>query len=454
MKKIPVFLICCILLTGCDHFLDIKPDKSVAVPESIGDVRAILDYQTRINDNYPGLMDLAADDYFVDYTVWKSRSVADQGKYVWDGGEPGTQEIRSWSGSYGAIMTANVALEALEKLSNRSSDPLVEQLRGEALFIRAIRLYNLSQLFCMPYDSQGDNDAPGLVLRYSSDVNVDSDRSTISETYETIIKDLEKSLDLLPEKSQSITRPDITAAYALLAKVYLSMQDYETALSFADKALDRNNYLLDYNDLDVNSTIPFSLSNKEILYYAHNVEATTYITTARANVDTLLFSAFHTDDLRKELFFQRKANGYYAFKGHYTSNLQSLFTGLATDELYLIKSECLARNNDAEGALQTLNQLLEKRWKAGTFEEITGTDEVEILRLVLLERRKQLMFRGTRWGDLRRLNKDSRFRQTLTRRFHTSSGLEEYTLPHDDLRYVFLIPLNVIEITGMEQNRR
>jgi hypothetical protein len=68
----------------------------------------------------------------------------------------------------------------------------------------------------------------------------------------------------------------------------------------------------------------------------------------------------------------------------------------------------------------------------------------------LLERRKELCFRGLRWQDLRRLNKEPEYAKTLTRKI---DGIT-YTLPPNDPKYVFPIPPNVIALSGMQQNPR
>ncbi|MGI8583213.1 MAG: RagB/SusD family nutrient uptake outer membrane protein, partial [Chitinophagaceae bacterium] len=64
--------------------------------------------------------------------------------------------------------------------------------------------------------------------------------------------------------------------------------------------------------------------------------------------------------------------------------------------------------------------------------------------------RKELVFRGQRWFDLRRLNKDPRFAKTLTRKLN--GKITE--LPANDPRYTEYIPLDVIGFTGMQQNMR
>ncbi len=447
-----VFASMLIILCSCDHFLDIKPDQSIAIPENLSDVRAILDQQSEINDNFPGLMDLAGDDYFVDFTTWQSKPVDDQMLYIWDGSAT-TEDPLTWNESYGAILIANVALESLDILESDGEDrSAINELRGEAYFIRAIRLYHLSQLFCRPYASGTANDGPGLPLRESSDLNATSFRVTVEQTYQYILENLSKAISFLPKKSASITRPGLDAAYGLQAKVYLSMQNYEKALTAAEQSLKIHPDLLDYNELDPSPSIPFTLNNKELIYYAHNVSAGRLITQTLANVDTLLYDLFEEDDLRKKLFFEPKNNGYMAFRGQYSANQRNLFAGLATDEVYLIKAECEARLDKTNECLTTLNTLLEKRWEKGKFQGIQSDSSERLLSMVLSERRKQLMFRGIRWGDLRRLNQETRFETVIRRRFPNIG--EEYLLPPRDLRYTFLIPMKVIEFSGMEQNPR
>jgi hypothetical protein len=98
-----------------------------------------------------------------------------------------------------------------------------------------------------------------------------------------------------------------------------------------------------------------------------------------------------------------------------------------------------------------LNYLLSKRYRTvPVFTPLTAATAEEALQIVLRERRKELVGRGLRWYDLRRLNKDPRFAQTLTR---VVNG-QTYILPPNDPRYTHLIPFEVIALTGMQQNQR
>lgn len=138
-----------------------------------------------------------------------------------------------------------------------------------------------------------------------------------------------------------------------------------------------------------------------------------------------------------------------SFKGSYNGG-NILFSGIAVDEIYIMRAEAMVRSGNVTGALKDLNHLLIKRWELGSFTEIVTTDQDELLTKILLERRKELYARGTRWSDLKRLNRDQENAITLTRDIGTST----YTLPPNDLRYTWLIPQQTITESGIQQNKR
>jgi hypothetical protein len=76
-------------------------------------------------------------------------------------------------------------------------------------------------------------------------------------------------------------------------------------------------------------------------------------------------------------------------------------------------------------------------------------DATEALNIILIERRKELLMRGLRWMDIKRLNKEDA--GIVMKR--TING-QTYTLLPNDLRYSFPIPEDVISLSGMQQNPR
>src|SRR5690606_36771491 len=148
------------------------------------------------------------------------------------------------------------------------------------------------------------------------------------------------------------------------------------------------------------------------------------------------------NDLRKQCFF-RSYSGGYIFKGSYTGNL-SPFGGVATDEMYLIKAECLARAGQVTVSLTLLNELLLSRWdKSVEYVPIAADNPKKALDIILEERRKELVGRGLSWGDINRLNIDPLYGNiTLQRMVDRKPKL----LPPNDPRFVFPIPDDEIRL--------
>src|SRR5690606_30164639 len=131
----------------------------------------------------------------------------------------------------------------IDRVKGKYSEQSLNNLKGEALFIRAFMHFLLAQLYSGPYVKDQENNDKGIPIRKSSDLNIKSFRSTIAESYNDIIKDLVLARDLLPTTSESITRPSRVAANAMLSRVYLSMQEYDKSLFYSQEALKGNNEL-------------------------------------------------------------------------------------------------------------------------------------------------------------------------------------------------------------------
>ena len=95
-----------------------------------------------------------------------------------------------------------------------------------------------------------------------------------------------------------------------------------------------------------------------------------------------------------------------------------------------------------------VNTLLRSRWKANLFVPITANTPDEALNIVLIERQKELILRGQRWIDLRRLNKENRFKITIV---HKANG-QTWSLEPNSYKYALPIPDDVIQFSNMKQN--
>lgn len=452
MKTLKFGFLCCLLiiLNGCEKFLDEKPSNSYASPRSLKDVRAILDVENSINNVYPSLLQIPADEFQINYQGLSNIPVWYKDGYLW---EDNGLESGSYLSPYLAVSYANVVLESLERIKDKNTY-LSDQLKGEALFIRGWMFFNLAQVYCVPYTINHSQDNLGLVLRLDSDSEISIGRSTLEETYRRIFEDLNTALELLPEKAEYITRPSKQACLAALARVYLTIDDYENAERMVDLLLNKNQNLLDYNIVNRDALYPFSLDiNSELLYYARCGSTGHFVANDETYIDPELYSMYDENDLRTELYYEKGANG-MKFRGFYHGNLADYSAVLAMDEIYLIKAECLARRGEMVEGLRYLNVLREKRFEKGSFQPLVVSDKDVLLKIVLEERRRQLVCRGIRWLDLRRLNRDPRFAKTLERRIYDGEKEIIYTLEPNDLRYTHLIPVDAMDVGDYMQNSR
>src|SRR5690606_18526159 len=335
------------------------------------------------------------------------------------------------------------------ELQPSQTDPI----EGSALFFRSFAFYNVATAFAAPYFEE-DRQSMGIPLRLTTDFNTTTTRATLGETYDRIIADLERSVDLLPTTVEYKTRPSKAAGLALLARIYLSIENYPLALQRALQALTFHDVLMDYNTIDTDANIPFARFNEETIFYAHS-RGGAPLNSSRANISYDLLDLYDDIDIRKEAFFREKSEGIWAFKGGYHGQTNNtFFNGLATDELYLIVAECYVRNGEVAKSLAMLNHLLKHRIRFTDFQPLVIDNPDVLLTYVLEERRKELLMRGIRWTDLRRLNRYEEFAKTLKRYKGNRLVDEEVFLPPNDNRYIFLIPQDVIDMGNLEQNKR
>jgi hypothetical protein len=459
MKPLYIFLLSTLAIavqTSCTkNALDQKPNAALAVPSTIGDYQALLDgVEGGVINNAPGLYsyrtlgDYLSDEVMVsdnNYTSYFEGSPFITGVLEWNKDMfSSLTELSEWDKQYEIILNANVAIEGVGKITETTSNEVAwNNVMGMGLFIRGQMFYNLAQFWARPYNAATAGSDIGIVLRLSSDPNPASVRSTVQQTYAQILSDLKAAVPLLPNTTSlntqvSKVRPSKAAAYGMLARVYLAMGDSVNVGLYADSALQLYSTLMDYN------SVPYlSNFNAETIYTSIDQSGTVGSTYGPWAVDSSLVNLYDNNDLRKTLyFFNTSYVGGYAFIGDYSGYFS--FTGIAVDELYLLRAESYARQGNVSAALSDLNTLLVKRYATGTFTPRTATSAADALAQILTERRKELVMRGERWTDLRRLNTDARFATTLTR---TVLGVT-YTLAPNDDRYTLQVPDYIISASN------
>ncbi|MGN7720690.1 RagB/SusD family nutrient uptake outer membrane protein [Chitinophaga sp. 22620] len=464
MNKLLLFLVgfAYCLFISCkkqNEWLDIPKDPNDKTLKSLKDFQAVLDRTVVLNSNYPSIGQLGCDHYYLNDQYYSFTAPIEKNAYLWKVDIFEGRLSTDYTDGYQKIGFSNIVLDGLKEIKIGPSEQIeFNNIKGQALFFRSICFFELASIFSKPYVNQTASTDLGLSLKLSSDIYEIEQRSSLESTYKQIIDDLSTASLLLPIQPKYKTRPSKIAAYALLARVYLNKGDFIKAKEFSDSVLIYNPELLNFNSdipsLALEYRFPdFKTDNKEVIFYSEGIGYTGIIPDYNFSfglVDTVLFRSYDEYDLRRKYFYEQQGPIEVKYRGAYTGATKN-FCGLALNEVYITRAECNARMNNIQAALDDLNFLLSRRYETGKFVNYYTNNVDTLLQKILTERKKELPFTAQiRWQDLRRLNIDPRFATYLTRII----GGQAFTLAPDDPKYVYPIPQNEIDRTGIVQNER
>jgi hypothetical protein len=146
-----------------------------------------------------------------------------------------------WAGNYIAIKNYNVFLSNIENFETSSDTEASEKeiAKGEATFFRAYSYLTLVRYFGKAYDSSTASSdlAVPLIIKYDQEEK--PSRATVQQVYDQIKVDLDTAAACLASVSGEIASDHITidAVYALYARYYLDIKDYEKAAEYANMVI-------------------------------------------------------------------------------------------------------------------------------------------------------------------------------------------------------------------------
>src|SRR6266480_2764887 len=225
--------------TSCDSFLD--PDPSdVITPENF--YKTSSDAVAATNAVYEStkwsywlgfwyISDIATDDI-----IAGPRFGADghrMSDYIFDSGDWPMGDM--WGSAYWIINRANTVFDRVPAIT---MDPtLRDRLLNEARFLRANAYFDLVRAF---------GDVPLLEHEVKSLEGLRVSRAPAADVYALIVSDLQQAMAGLPASytGGDIGRVTSGAAQAMLAKVYLTRQDWANAAQTAGQLIATNRYTL------------------------------------------------------------------------------------------------------------------------------------------------------------------------------------------------------------------
>lgn len=422
------------------------------------------------------------------YFTWQER-VGTKETYSGYYSESGT-----WTELYRLINVANNILASALDVPQETQTEIdgVKRVEGEAHFLRAAYYFFLVNLYGKPYTPSTASTDLGVPIKIEDKVNdIKYQRNTVQEVYDQILADLkeaEADLKDLPERS-SIYRAGITAVNLLSSRVYLYMQNWEAAATYADKVIAGHGKLC---NLSTNSDPFLSKSQVENIFSmgGNDVPCIMCNNYQSLSVSQDLYTLYDENDLRRTQWWWSYEDfvGYTKVKpvksnwggddiedaDYYFYNYEWTYSGRKVEisdkflyrsaEAYLNKAEAeayLSKESEARAAVNTLRQ---NRYAEDADYEIKSSGD-ELIREIRNERFRELALEGHRWFDLRRYGVCSVCPESkrITHRYtyYKERGSEEMTECHifvlepNDPGYTLPIPYSVLEFnTGMENNER
>lgn len=462
MKKYSILIsvVCSLLFSSCDNFLDIQP-KGIVIPQNYEDYEKLLNYGQllKASASYPCFMtdDIQLPDG-LDISEEQLIEIPTKNLFTFQSeiyGDAETDDL--WEYSYNRIYYYNVVIEDIMAVGDAS---LADKraLRAEALMGRAFEYLTLVNAYGNHYDKSTAATDPGVPLMLDKQINKTGlTRATVQQVYNRIKEDLDTAALYLPQKPAGTAyRASKPVGLGMLARMYLYMGDYNKAKSYAEQSLAVNNTLLDikqFKVVDPEKSIgrinyPSDCKNNPESIYIRLAPWTFGFSGTAFGSDEFV-ALFSGDDVRKELFLTTYFYGTtypcYVWAPYVYANM-----AMSVPEMFLIAAECEARVGSKDKAMEYINTLMDKRIRNFTPQVASTNDEALVK--VLNERRRELAMLGcTRLIDLKRLNRESRFAKTIT---HTTEG-QTYTLEPNSPKYILPIPPKVLSFNpAMQPNVR
>ncbi|MBD2756615.1 RagB/SusD family nutrient uptake outer membrane protein [Spirosoma validum] len=361
---------------------------------------------------------------------------------------------------YRVIGNANLAIANIDNAAGTQAER--NQVKGEALGLRAFSYFNLVQLFGKRYNTATKPNAQLGVPLVLTPTTEGLPRATVEEVYTQINKDLADAATLLTSSRSFKSHINLDVIKGFQARVALTQQNWADAAKFAAEA--RKSYtamsVAQYQE-------GFSdISNPEWMWgFDHLEDQSEYFgafhsyissnfnsTNIRVDpkvINSVLYDQIPATDVRSKMWVKAPtaANSVVPTGGVRVAYMTQKFrlpgtpsTSTMGDvpymrvaEMYLIEAEAQARQGNTAAAASVLFDLVSKRDPSYKLSTKTGTSLIDE---ILFNRRIELWGEGFRFTDLKRMN----LPLNRTGANLSSAVVVLFEVPAGDNQWEFLIP--------------
>lgn len=388
-----------------------------------------------------------------------------------------------WANNYSLISNANEIINNIDKIQVETDEDqlYLDNIKGAAYFARAYAYSNMVVRYCKDYEPATAAGELGLPLVETVDVNAKPSRSTLEETYQFIMDDIERAHQNL-KTTGTVTEPGTDALDALEARMDLYMHRYDEAATKAQSLMAKYPLISDAATFasmwsnDAGSEIiyqPILIAPNELgmgyagIYISYNTSLRRYNPSFLPTQG--LMDMYESSDYRKSTYFVEvnlSANGgardegymFYKYPGNPAlrqseTDFYNMTKAFRSAELYLIAAEAeLMKDNKDEGAaLGYLNTLRQNRGASAL--SSTGDQLVQDMKDEWV---REMVGEGFRLDCLKRWHEG--FTRKPAQSFSTAilsteMNTQNLTISADNQKFVWEIPSNDLQAnTNLQRN--
>ncbi len=335
-----------------------------------------------------------------------------------------------------------------------------DMLVAQGKVLRAMTYFYLTNYFADQY-CEATKDKLSVQLVKSPSVEAPAPQVTLETIYNFMIQDLTEAIPHLPKHAETILHPTKAAGYGMLARVYLSMSNFEKALENANKALAENSSLYNWiefynNDIDrfTNSSYTTAVKGnpekdncENYIFHFSSMSMYSGIYSTSYGLPPDRGDLFEEGDTRLLTHWKERTTAAFGRYYYGIHGIEPNKGGIRSAEMYYIKAECLARKGDAQSikdAMDLINTVRKTRILPEFYQDFTATTTKEAMDLIIKDKSSEYCQSQVLFCDYRRLNKEGVYPQVLTKTF---DGVE-YTLRPDSHLWIFPFPSGAIDHPG------
>lgn len=364
-----------------------------------------------------------------------------------------------WRYYYSIVRSANIVIAALGGNDVVPEKEESKYIMGQAKALRAYAYFYLTQFYTDRYDP-----AQPVLPIYVEAGSVNVGKSTTTEVFDLIIKDLDESISLLNgftrsaknEINQDVARALLAYTYgymggndnnakvvtltnSIIASGYPIMSSTEVVGGFTDVNTAGWIWGIDIT-LDLGLDLVSWWGQMDIFTYSYAWAGD------RKTIDANLFAQIPANDIRKTQFLNNPASGYHLSpinKFYHSArriggqrNVETDYVYMRSAEIYLLNAEANAKLGNDGAARTSLKAVVSKRVPDASY--IDGLSGVALQNEIYLQTRIEM------WGEGKSYLALKRNRASINRGPNHLSFVG-VVIPFDDNRLTFEIPQDEIQ---------